>query len=680
MPNGTADTSPDPLSNPTNAISAVAPIISQITGGNPAASDAGRDAAGKASNGFFGDISAAVQKAASQIDAAFNAGKAAGSSPAAIAQTTANLSQQQSQATMAAGQGGAEVVLNDAMQKAKAANATAADAVRLGLDPNNPAAIAGMKAVSDSAASVFSNVNKINEMKKTDFFDNPGQYLIDRIINIPIAQGRAAEYLDETKEAAGAIGAQTQALGFRSQVDTALNSVDTVQRAAGLYKQALASATAAGIDPLIKSQQISISAYDLGVGQENAATSRGHLALAQQMQPLQMDEAKQRIELSKLEQQRVDLENQQSRAKNSLEVQALKQQIESNKQQYELTKAKAPLEMKKLTSETGYYDTYKQSQIEELASRVKLRAQEETDKIAKGKQTEDQLSAINNLYHYFGSASPINDISELNRYSKDAQAAQFEMAGNLSAFKQIAATPAAALDLIRRSGIPMNNIPDSHLPTLQSLSDTYSSVVEKAVDPTRPGGALKGDALKDAVYSGVQQIVRSQQDNITSSNRFFQMPSMNTVVGLPELKDNPIIQALRPLTLDGSGQQVRRELDGSALINTAASLVESKKLTESQAVDALKDAGHTILNSIQSAGGYQRFAIPVEQKFPVTFKKAGTGFLTSNVKVDLMNSADTLQKLRIQRAAIKNINSGGESITEFSPQERSAIDLFGSKK
>ena len=120
------------------------------------------------------------------------------------------------------------------------------------------------------------------------------------------------------------------------------------------------------------------------------------------------------------------------------------------------------------------------------------------------------------------------------------------------------------------------------------------------------------------------------------------------------LKDNLIVQELRPLTVDKTGETIRgRETDGGLFLNTAARLVAEGKLSENDAVTQLDQIGANVLDTIQSSKYFKEVGIPVRKQFPVTYQKPG--FVHSSPdSVDLMNSADTLTKLRAMVGSYKS--------------------------
>lgn len=586
---------------PSPAVDTTAGIVTQITGGNASNTVAAVQGAQKTDNSFYTDIAQAVQKVTSQIGAVFHAGVATGSSPQAIAGRVDQLAGEKANAIVQSGQAGANIVAQDALQKAAAATQTAKDAVLLGLDPNNPDAQAGMKAVRDNAAEVFKQTGALAGMRANGFFDNPAKYLIDRVINMPIAEGRARDALRDTQEASAAIGEQTKTLGNRSIVDNVLNSTDTISKAGELYKQALGAATAAGIEPLIQAQQIHIGAAELGVAQQNAATSRAQLAIAQAKLP-------------------GELLNQQNQARQADNV-------------------------------SGYYSVLKEAQIQQLQATAAERTAQQQKLVLQNTQNSEVLAGVNQTIKSFGGEGTVTDFA---RIPKSNLTPLLEMTNNLQQFGSIAQGPGQARDLILQSGIPLDKLPPGHVATLTHIDQIYKEELGKAtlVPPgeTRP----KGVELQEQVQSAVRaRIMNEQNQGISAKNSIFTMPSVGATIDSKWGTNNPIVQAMKPLTIDGNGQKINREMDGSLLMNTASQLIKEGKLTEGQAVSALKDIAFNTLNDVQTGGGFKRFGIPIQEKFPVSYSKAGVSIMTNTDNVDLYNSAQTLTKLRAQVAGSK---------------------------
>lgn len=693
---------PDP-SAPENQPNAavVLPIIQQITGGNPAATAGAQAGQAAATKSGFGDIGAAVQEVTNKLGAVFQAGQSSG---AEQAQKAVDLAKAQSDAVVQSGVAGAMIARGDALALAARDAAIAKDVVTLGLDPNNPSAIKTMTDIKTSQDTINLNVGKLQEMHKVGFFDSPGKFLLNQIVNIPLAEERTKDALGEMKATTEGLAAQTQALQNRGLVDAALHSVNTTDRADLVYKQALAQTTAAGIKPAIDAQQTELSAFQLAVSQRNSDISAAHLQLdkkiaqnnfaneaarlriseadlglaqnrdIREQATLNMQEASHKVNLATAE---WELTNNQDLAPDKKDL--LRTQIVNEKAalgfntqnaaiqqgRFDIEKGEKELRSQLLSKQVDYYDAAHEATIQQTQARAaELTAVRE--QILKKDSTDKQtISELNDTLNYFGGGRTITDVNRLPQHQRDAL---LEMTTNLRAFGQPAQNPADALALIKAAGIPLNQLRAEHQVTVHALDGIQQEVLQKVMT-IQPGEEKPtGAVLTDRVRSGVYAQIAGEQNNISSSNQIFQMPTVNTILSQGWAAKNPLAQAMTPLTVDGSGKPVNRQMDGSLLVNTAAQLIADKKLAPTQAVAALKDFATNTLNDIKRAGGFDRFAIPVAEKFPVKFQTAG-GLLGSSVSmVDLYNTADIQAKLLKQVAEIANkqhIGPGGLLLAPF---------------
>ena len=766
MPDSADTGAPDPLSSPTQSLSTVAPVVQQVTGGNPPATEIAMDAAGKSDSNVFSDFAASIAKVSAQIGAAFNAGKAAGANPAAIANTAQDLGQAQATANMLAGQAQANITYSDATKKADQATATAARAVQLGLNQGSTQEIADASESATAAANVSAQVQKLQDMRKVGFFDNPAEYLINHIINIPLAESRTRDSLSELDSIQSSVADRTKELSAGSLADAAINSVDTTNRAAQLYKAAMATAVANGVEPLIKAQQISLGAYDLGVRQGELSVSQGNLAVRQgelsaTQARLAMDQAEQPLRMKtmqlgldtgtfKLGQDMalapgIAAEQQQTLAKNAFLIkqnqalgpgelmnQALgiarqqfeltqaqdlaagiktKQQLTNEREAFELKQAqdlaegtktlqslqvarqqfelkqsqdlaagvktrqeldneRAAFELeqsKKLAPGSlaeqasrlqlmdlnkGYYSAIKESILFDRDSKAALRA-EEIEKMVRNKQVnEETIGAVNRTLQYFGGSGNITDLSKIPEENRPAL---LRMTANLENYGRVAATPAAAYETIRASGLPLNGIPASHLVTVNAIGQLYSQKQLQALSAGPYNAPLKGDALKEYVYQGVNNSIANEQYNIAPGNKIFTPPSLTATLDKDWAKNNPVLQALRPLTVDRDGKSLPRDLDGTSLLNSAVNLINQKKLTETQAASWLQDAGKNMIHDMQEAGGFARFSIPVSEHFVMQARLPGLNLTGTHIPLDLLNTTSILTALRTQRVATQPV-------------------------
>lgn len=604
---------------------AVAPVIAQMTGGNTGNTLAGVQGAIGADNSWFSDIGAAVSKATAGMSAAFQAYKAGSAAGSAGLQSTIDqLSAQKAQAGFDSGIAKANITGMDALHKAAAALATQKQALSLGLDPNGPEIAKANSAMRANADEVTKQTGSLAEMRANGFFDNPAKYLVDRIINMPIAEGRAKGALNNLKEEADKSALLTQTLGNRNVVDTLINTTDTTNKAAELYKGALADATAVGVQPLLEAQQIKIGAYhldvaqgQLAVAQRNAAVNEAELSMKQALLPGQ-------------------LANQASEA------------------------ALAPYKLLNTQIDTEYKGAAKESLIGQQIATTNLRTQETLDKIKKDQETEADKVAVNQTIAQLGGTGAITNLKSV---PVETLKPLLDITNNYRQFGSLGQTPAQAYELLKSSKLPLNGMAAGHLATFDHIGEMYNQAVQESLTAGPNRSRIPKEDLKEWVDANVSAKIRAEGMNITANNKILQMPSVGTIVDNPRLSDNPIMQAMRPMVIDGNGTRINRPLDGSLLLNTAAQLVNDGKLSDIQAAGALKDLAGKTRDQIEEASGFKRFAIPYPTSFNTGYVKNGFGLGDRHSTVDLLNSADTLNKLRLQLSGIK----AGEMANQFVP-------------
>lgn len=625
-PDPVAEQLVDPKANPNQPtnytpapeVSSVAPVIAQITGGDAGNTLAGIQGAGKGSNSFFGDIGSTIAKVTSQLGAVFQAGKDVGANSPAIAAKINDLSNQKAQAVVQAGVANANIAGMDALHAAAADKQKADDAMRMHLDSNNPDQIKNMDNRTEAGKQFNEHISNLNEYRKTGFFDNPAAYLVNQIVNIPIEAGRAQRSLAVVKETTEKITADAQAVVGRSVIDDALNSKNTTERAGEVYKAALATATAAGIGPLLEGQQLQIGAYNLGI-------SQAHLGLAQAANSRE----------AALQPGKVALQG--------LQIQGA---------QNELTLAPGKLLQQENVAE--YYKAAKDATIQNTLARTQLAQQELEDKLKKSQADTEALTQVNQFVQSIGGKG---NISDPKRLAPDQLKALSTMTVNTQNFGGLADSPAHAYELLGQAKVPLNGLPAGHQATLNTISGYYNEglVAAQSAGPNKT--PLAKDARDDFVNAYVTTKIRNESNHVQASNSVLAPPSVSTLVNQPWAADNPVIQALKPLTVDGSGQTINRPVDGSMLMNTAAQLVIKGELSDTQAASALKDSilkrgadgsASGILNDIQAAGGWKRFSIPIPESWNMQYNKAGFSFGNNKDNVNFLNSADLLSKLRIQ--------------------------------
>jgi hypothetical protein len=611
---------------PSQDINAIAPVLAQITGGNAGNTLAGIQGAQGQNHSFFGDIGASISKVSQQLSTVFNIGQQVGkqqavsSSPQAIAQKSQDLAVLSGQAALVGGQAMANVTAMDAFHAAAADAAKKADIVQLGLEPNSPEVVKANQNMAETAHQFNTHIQNVNQMKSVGFFDNPAEYLINHIVRLPIEEGRAKDAATTLKQESEAMVAGTTAQQSRSVIDDAYNTKNTNERAANLYVAAQAQAAQAALKPLQDAQQTQLSAWHLGVEQGQLGVAQGELALRSQ---------------------------------------------ENARQQ-----ALFPGQLKMQSEQIEYMGAAKQASLEQAKATALMRSQEAMKIANENSADVNNLADVNSLLKYVGAPGQVTDIKAIGSGPK--LQATMEMAQNLKTFGQLASDPASAMRLLHASGLPTDNIASNHLPTLSYLDQSWSvakDAIQTDYSKTHPGLRLSDQDLNDRAAAYMNAGIAKEQDNISSDNKFFQMPSVNHAVEAPWAKNNPIIQAMRPMAVDGNTSPITRPMDGSLLMNTAAQLVGTGKISAAQAATSLQSYAINTLNDVQTTLGFKRFGIGVQQKFPTTFNTGGVPG-SSSATVDLMNTPDTLLKLQ----ALIGVNKAAAVKTQMNAQPNA---MFG---
>lgn len=572
---------------PPPIVAGIAPILSAITGGSQDNSQAIADAAKGAGQDVISKLAATIQTSLTSLNAAFNAGRASTSSPNSIAQTTQSLAETKSQAIVDAGNANANVSLMDnlaASAKAVLDNKTIA---QLHMTPGSPEVVAANQNIAANADEINQQLSHIRDMKSNGFFDNPGKWLVDHAVNIPWASSAASGRLADLKTGVDALSEQSKALGIRTAVDALVSNPATVDRAVEAYKAASAQALALGIDPLQQAQQIKISGYNLGVEQ-------GKLNIEQQKLPGQL----------------------------ALQAKSIE-----------------------------YYDAAKNESLAKTQAQTDLYNQQVADRLLKNSQDADSLKLLNATLIKLGGAGDITTVKNMDPGKLHALTT---IAVNMYSYNDmIADNPADAFRLITNAGIPTGNLPTGQRLLFQRLGQTYrqaEAMVDKdiAQNPMTMGKITPKDR-EDRVTGAMNQLFNNEANGgWSATNKFYTLPSVAETLKLPNADSNPILQALRPMTVDGAGGPTNRNLDGSLLMNTAAQLVLDKKITEADAFKYMKDISFNITNANNQGGGWKRYAIPVPDTFNLHYNSSGFSITDPGTSVNVRDSVDFLKKLRLQ--------------------------------
>lgn len=642
----------DPFSPMSPALAALAPVVQQVAGGNPGTDEAARVAVSGQQARTINNLLAPSADFAAQVTAAFQAGKANSSNPQTIAGNAATMGEAAGAATQAAGQAAARINLNDATAAADKAKADADQVNQLGLNPNSPAMMENAANIKEAFADVTKRSADVSAMRHVGFFDDPANYLLNHIINIPSQEGKVQASLTKLSENQEALATATKALGDRTLIDSAINSKDTTARAADVYKQGLAAAAAAGIKPMVEAQQIQLSAYNLAVSQGNEGINAARLGIEQKLLPGQLEEQQ-----NVIAQQKQTFEQNQALFPGQVQTQAgtiaqQKQNLAQSATLFPGVKTLQELEVvgKGLVNE--YYGAQRVAVLQQTQARAAELAQITSDKQATDVQKADNLLSVKSMYTQFGMDG--STLTNLDNIPEERRKPLLQMATNLRVTGQIAATPAEARDLLLRGGIPLDRLPAGQQNTIQGVNNYYANAQASIL--TIPPGSGKivptGQALQDQIYANVYQRATQDQMDIKAGNNTYAMPSLGTLLASKDAQGelwankNPLMKILAPLSLDGSGQPIRRDVDANMIINAAANLVNTNKASEAAAVAMIKDFSANTLDQIQVSGGYKRLAVPFNPGlFGMMYKTRG-----SSLPFNGLDSASLLKVLRIARS------------------------------
>lgn len=673
---------PDPQApqNQPNA-GVISPILQQITGGNTAALDAAQKGQAAATQSVYGDPAKWIADITSRIGAVFQAGQSSG---AAQADKAVALAKAQSDALVQAGVLGATKDRGDALALAARDAATASRAAALHLGPNDPATIADNAEINKAHDVITANSAKLTEMRNQNFFDNPATYLLDHVVRIPILEGRTEDTLSDMKNVVDAQTEKTKSLQNGAVVDLAMNSVNTASRAELIYKQDLANTVALGIKPAIDAQQTEISAYNLADNQRRTGIEAAHLSLDAQIAKNNQQNELARLSISNADltlaknrdlredamlhlteaQHRMTMATAQWELDNSKDLAPdrkalLEAQVANEKAalgwgnqradieagRFKIEQEETPLRQKLLGMQGSYFEQSKNALIQQQEAKTAELTSLRNEILKKDSRDKQTVSELNDTLNYFGAGG--RPISDANAIPKEQRDALLTMTTNLRAFQQPARTPADALMLIKAAGIPINQMPVGHQATFNALNDIEQAVIQK-VQQIQPGEEKPtGQVLTQRIDSGVAAYVSNEQNDISSSNKIFIMPTVNSILSSTSWgKNNPVVKAMEPMTVDGAGNSITKNIDGNLLLNTAAKMVSDKQLSVPQAVAALKDFAKNTLTTLRETGGFAKAAVPVdEDRFVVGYQRAGSMLGDSHDRVNLSNTADTQAKL-----------------------------------
>jgi len=611
----------------------VAPVTSmlqQVLGGPAGNPQAIAEAAKGADKDVYSKLASSVAEAAANSSAFFNAGvaatRAATSSPASMADTAQKLGELKSSATGESGRAAANAgLLSDLAAAAKNVQ-DQKQVIQLGMEPGSPAVIAQNKAIQEHSAEAVTRLNRITDMNKVDFLSSPGDWIVNHFINIPWEKARVSEEVGYTKQAVDTLSAQSIALGIRTVVDGVVNNPNTADMAVEKYKQTLAAANALGIDPLREAQNMKLGAWNLGVNQADSALRK------------QADAREAALLPGRLAQQRQD-------------AALFPGIIKLQEQEIALGAGRLNLQ----TEQLNYYAAAKNESSAKTDALIADLKERTATALRNNQADADALASLNKMMERFGSTTPMTTVKGL---ASGVVNARTEMASNLAATGTFAQTAADVSRLITNSGLPLNKLPAGHQVTANNLAQTLRDATEEverkiAKDPMT-FSKLTPEAKRDMITGAMQQKLQEESnDGWSHSNRYFTLPTIGGILENPAFKNNPIIQSLTPLSVDGSGNPVGRQLDGTTLMNQTARLVLDGKLSENDAVRYFQDFATKWRDSVGEGYGYGVFNVPQPKDFNLHYNLSRPMISNSGAKVNALDTTDLLTKLRLQVSGLK---------------------------
>ena len=584
-----------------------API--EATAPNQPAAVSAKEVAAKSEQDAFTGLWSNISAVTSKLSDAYNAGKAAAGAAAGAAEEAVGLGNSAATAVKAEGKTTASIAYNDAQAAAQRDADTAAFAVRAHLGVNDPQVVQAAADMAEGTRQAYTEASNLLKYNQVKFFDNPAQYLINHVINIPGAQDRlenAVTAVNSTKEG---LDASAKAIADRSVIDASLHSANTIQRAGLVSQQAVQAATVASYQPLMQAQQLKQGALHLGIDAANAQTA------------------------------------------------ALGTATQAYSAQGHLIGEKAQSE---------FYSQAKEASINEQQQKAAYYKEMITEKQATTERQQAGLTLANNLLHGLGAPQGITSLETLDPKKRDVLGT---MAANYAASGSLGAGPAEAVTNFNKLGVNFN-MPPSQMAVKDQLDSIIQQTVQEQAAKRADGTELRGDALETAVNQAVSMKLKNFQSNITPQTPIFGTHSLDTMLAQPWAQKNPVLQGLAPLAADASGKLQPTQFKFENAFDMANKLIADKKINVNQAVQALKDIAANDQNDNNVAGGFKLWNIPLLQKYQIQMHPFGINIFGNRQSVDLFNPAQIADTLLTRQAQMKTqsaIDSGSIAIPGPAP-------------
>ena len=170
--------------------------------------------------------------------------------------------------------------------------------------------------------------------------------------------------------------------------------------------------------------------------------------------------------------------------------------------------------------------------------------------------------------------------------------------------------------------------------------------IDAAEAAQKQGVKMNDNDIKDIAQKAVQdRLLSAQKDVTTDPTGFFKPANLETLVAAhPE---NKVLAAMKPMTEDRAGNPIKGvPTNFTNVLDTANKMIETKQLSEAQAVQEITNLAQAAQDDNNKAYGYGRFAIPVLDKYNVGTQIADGSKHIVNYK----DSGAVMKVLRLQRA------------------------------
>ena len=671
-----------PPPNPVSSLGIADTVVTPATDTAPAVTPATATQSGmdKGLTDWFSAIGTKIGNAAAQMQTALAGAQAVG-------QQTAQLGQQASAAAGASKTAEAGISVNDATQAANQAAADAQAAARAGLTGDN---------INKSLDALHSNLSDIenlttarNKASSVDFWGDPINYIYNRVVTLPHLDNQLSSRVDNVRAIQTGLEGEIKGFNAAQLGDAALNSVNTQKRAALVATKGAADAALAAIEPLQKAEQIQLSAYQtqgsLGGEIVKAQDALANLPLKQSQTAVQIEYAGQ-VKADTL--QKLQLMNEQKRqqllgepdvvalretkiklfqaklddlVKANQEKQARIDSLRQSVNSSTIDPATKQINMDKLNKEindtsSAYQEAFTRAQLQK-EQRDKATVDYENVKAGAVQGMVQDDKASTNLANLALTNVGMKPISNINDLPKDKKIMAVDAGLALQAGAGLGTNPLNAMKFIQNFGVPESSLPAGHLQMMRDIQASQAALTQQAIQQ-----GLKGQQIEEAVGNGITSYYANRQailqDNAQQQDPIFSPKSLNVLTSQPWAKDNPVLNAMSPLLVDGKGNKLDsipfRYKDAFA---AGLERVNAGKLSVKDFVNAIYDIQRNSSKDNNEAYGFKRFGIPYDpDNYVVALPRAEGGTAPDTGKPYLTN-LNLANKAQVMKYATNYLKS-----------------------